>query len=405
MEIVKKHSYIALAYFFLIVLLGLVMRLFPITPIAANYKFLVHAHSHVALLGWVYTALTTILYFLYLHEQKKIKQKYKSIFIVTQITIIGMLLTFPFTGYAIISIVFSTSFLLASYYFTWLFLKFTPEHYKHLNSYKLIRVSLWFMILSSLGPWTLGIIMNTLGQASNLYKNAIYFYLHFQYNGWFLVAILGIFTRLLELQHTYFTKKAFTLLFWCFNIGVLATYLISVLWTTPKLYIYSIAIIGSTLQLIAFVIFTCKLRKIQCHTSKFLIEVFLLFFAIKLLMQLLGSFPFIANNISYNVDLVIGYIHWIFIGVVSLALLILMKQLKLIVLSKFSINLYLTCFLITELLLFYKGAVIWFKLKLTPYYYIILAIASAVLFVAVFSILLSQAKKITLGKTKKELKN
>lgn len=62
MNQLKNYSTLALIYFLIIAILGVVMRLFPIIQISANYKFLVHTHSHVALLGWVYTALTTLIY-------------------------------------------------------------------------------------------------------------------------------------------------------------------------------------------------------------------------------------------------------------------------------------------------------------------------------------------------------
>ena len=187
----KTNIKIALGYFLVIALLGVLLRFFQIANISINYKYIVHSHSHIALLGWIYTGLTTLIYKLYLVD-KPIDKKYKLLFWSTQVTIIGMLVTFPFIGYAMLSIVFSTLFLIVSYWFVYLFLKHTSTEQKKTNSYKLIRAALWFMVLSSIGPWTLGVIMNTLGSSSSWYRNAIYFYLHFQYNGWFIIALFGI---------------------------------------------------------------------------------------------------------------------------------------------------------------------------------------------------------------------
>ena len=171
----KNHSTIALGYFLIIAFLGLLLRLFHVVDIPIDFKHIVHGHSHIALLGWIYTALTTLIYKLFLSE-KLVDKKYKIIFWSTQITIIGMLFTFPFIGYALFSIIFSSLFIIATYFFVWLFLKYTSSEQKQTNSYKIIRAALWFMVLSSLGPWALGIIMNTLGSSSPLYRNAIYFY-------------------------------------------------------------------------------------------------------------------------------------------------------------------------------------------------------------------------------------
>ena len=61
----QNHTSLALVYFVLAAGLGCVLRFFRVFEIPVTYKFIVHAHSHVALLGWVYLALTTLLYKLY----------------------------------------------------------------------------------------------------------------------------------------------------------------------------------------------------------------------------------------------------------------------------------------------------------------------------------------------------
>lgn len=392
MNQLKKYSTLALTYFLIIAILGVIMRLFPIIQISANYKFLVHTHSHVALLGWVYTALTTLIYLLYLRKSQ-IHKRFKNTFIFTQVTIIGMLLSFPFIGYAFFSILFSTLFLIASYLFTWLVFKYTPTELKQTYSYKLIKIALWYMIISSIGPWTLGAIMSTLGQGSSLYKNAIYFYLHFQYNGWFLVALLGLFTRILEQQNIVFSKIEFSIIYWLFNTGVVATFLISILWMSPSISINGIAGIGSILQLIAFIIFIKKLNDIKLESNQYLLNLFIVFFLIKLIMQLLGCFPYFSSSISYNVDLVIGYIHWVFLGVVSIGLLSLLSHCKLIKVTKVTITLYTIGFLLAEALLFYKGIVVWLELNLNINYYHYLAGASIILLLSIVRLFILQLKR------------
>ncbi|MGB0896635.1 MAG: hypothetical protein ACPGU9_00220 [Flavobacteriaceae bacterium] len=392
MKLSILNSKIALGYFLLIAALGVILRFFPILPISANYKFLVHAHSHVALLGWIYTGLTTLIYTLYLKDAD-ITPLYKRIFWGTQITIVGMLFTFPFMGYKALSIVFSTLFLIASYFFAWLVFKHTSKDLKQMYSYKFMRMALWFMIISSIGPWALGTIMSTHGSASSLYKNAIYFYLHFQYNGWFLVAILGGFIRVLELQHIKISKREFLGLYWLFNCGVIATFLISILWMSPSTTIHSIAGIGSILQLIAFTCFIKKLKSIQFESSQYLLHLFIAFFLIKLVLQLLGCIPYFSSIISFNVDVVIGYIHWVFLGVVSIGLLGLLNHFKLIQITKPIIVLYTIGVLLTEVLLFYKGTSIWLELEHTSNYYQYLAGASLIVFFSILYLFLLQFKR------------
>lgn len=385
----KKHVQIALGYFLIIAVLGLVLRLFQVVDIPANYRFVVHTHSHIALLGWVYTAITTLLYFHYVKD-KPIAKKYRRIFWSTQLTIVGMLVSFPFTGYAFFSILFSTLFLLASYWFTYFFLKQIDADQKQRQSFKLIRVALWFMILSSIGPWALGGIMTTLGSSSPWYRNAIYFFLHFQYNGWFIVALCGFLFVVLERYKLSLSKKSFRVFFLLLNWGVLLSFFLSVLWMKPHPVFYILAGVGGVLQLAAFRILFRKVytsfqrlkEQLSLPITRLLIAsgIFLL---VKLIAQLIGAFPEAAQSISANIDLVISYLHWTFLGVVSVALLAFLNSAKLIYIPKLSIPLYLFGFLATETLIFYKGILVWIGGSLSENYYYFLTFASISLVLAI----------------------
>ena len=250
-SMLRRHTKIALIYFMIIAILGVILRFFPVFDIPVTYKFIVHTHSHIALLGWIYTGLTSLIYYAFLRSQP-IEKKYRVIFWFTQLTILGMLFTFPFTGYALFSIIFSSLYLIASYWFVFFFFKYCPGTFKSTNSYKLIRISLWYMVISSIGPWALGIIMNTAGSGSAWYRNAIYFYLHFQYNGWFIVALFGIFIYILEKRSYLISKRVFNRFYYLLNAGVILTFFLSLLWMRPQWSFYLLALTGGVLQLIAF---------------------------------------------------------------------------------------------------------------------------------------------------------
>ena len=399
MNILIKQSRIALAYFLLIACLGVFLRLFMVVNISVNYKYLVHAHSHIALLGWVYTALIVLIYKMYL-SKRSIEKKYIRIFWWTQLTVIGMLISFPFTGYALFSILFSTLFLIMSYVYAWLVFKHVPKDQKETHSYKFIRVALWYMIVSSLGPWALGIIMNTLGSSSDLYRIAIYFYLHFQYNGWFIIALLGGFFYIIEHYNLEIDNRLFRSFFWFFNLGVIATFFISLLWMGQNLWIHCISILGAIFQIIGFGILVKMILPIwknmkQKSTGLFIFLIrfvsFLLF--AKLILQLLGSFPYFASIISSNIDFVIGYIHWIFLGVVSLSILAFLHFFKLIEISSKTILFYIIGFALMEGLLFYKGIVVWKKLSLMNNYFWYLVVGSSILLISIMMIFIEQFSK------------
>ncbi len=382
MNLPKAHSKIALGYFLIAALLGLVLRLFYVLKIPITFKFFVHTHSHIALLGWVYVALTTLIYKLYL-EKLLLHKKYKYIFGFTQLTLVGMLFSFPFQGYALFSIIFSTSFLIASYWFFLFFRKRISTEDKKLDSYKCIVTALWYMVISSIGPWALGGIMSTLGATSIWYRLAIYFYLHFQYNGWMVLALIGVLFYILERKQIYISQNIFKKFFWFFNIGIILSFFLSTLFTNPSIYIYFVGGLGGTIQLLGFgflIQFLIKQKKeVQIVFSKLqlqLLKTIILFLLIKMALQLLTSLPYFANLAVTIMDFTIGYLHWTFLGVVTISLFLFFDYFKLMQLSKKAYYIYLLGFGITEGLIFYKGFIIWQKLPLFNGYFNVLAVGS-----------------------------
>ena len=376
----KKHTNIALGYFFLVGLLGVFLRFFFVIPIPANFRYVVHSHSHIALLGWVYIALTTLIYKMYFSEAG-FGRIYKRIFWFTQITLIGMLVTFPFTGYALFSIIFSTLFLIASYFMAWFILKKTPPPYKNTYSFKLIKASLWYMVVSSIGPWAIGGVMATLGNTSIWYKLSIYFYLHFQYNAWFILALLGIFFYFMEQQNLKPQKEDFKSFFWQLNAAVVLGFFLSVLWTEPHWIYYILGGLGAILQITAFVKFWKIVSPFwkQLHFSSFLkllLSIAGIVLIFKLLLQLLSAIPWFANLAFSFPDFVIGYLHWVFLGVVTITLLAFLSHTRLLQLPKWIFWLYFAAFLMTEALIFYKGTVTWLELPLFGDYFRLLAYSS-----------------------------
>ena len=397
--ILKNHINLALGYFIIAALLGVLLRSFHSIEIPVTYKFIVHTHSHIALLGWVYMGLTTLLYKLFL-EKQEVAFKYRRIFWFTQITLAGMLVTFPFQGYALFSIIFSTLFLFASYWFTGFFMRYVPASHKKTNSYKCVKFSLWYMVLSSLGPWTLGAIMNTLGAESIWYRLSIYFYLHFQYNGWMILGLLGVFIYVLERNDIKISKVTFNRFFWWINLGIVLSFFLSTLWTRPHIFLFVIGGIGAILQIMAFGILLLlgirnkeKLFQILTPLQKNLLFTVAVLIGIKILLQLLTAFPYFSNLAASITDFTIGYLHWTFLGVVTIGLMLFLDYFKLLQLSRRTYYLYLLGFLLTETLIFTKGIIAWQRLSLFNGYFEALAISSFLLPLALVFLLLANLKQ------------
>jgi hypothetical protein len=183
------------------------------------------------------------------------------------------------------------------------------------------------------------------------------------------------------------------------NSGVILTFGISLLWMKPTIIVYIISGLGAIFQLIAFYILLKGLRffkeQLLSFFSRFyfqLLKITGLLFFLKLVFQIMGSTPYFAKAISSNVDLIIGYLHWTFLGVVSIALLLFLYQFKLIKLSKKSVLIYLTGFVLTEFFIFYKGIIVWTNLSLTNNYFEYLVIVSCILLIGIFNLFINQFK-------------
>lgn len=403
MQLIKRHINIALFYFFLVGLMGLFLRLFFVFPIPGNFKFIVHAHSHVALLGWVYIALIALIYRLYFSEVKKAKH-YRNIIVFTNICILGMLCSFPFQGYAFFSILFSTLFLIASYWQAWFFLKYVPIVYKNKASYKCIKAALFYLIFSSIGPWAVGGVMATLGNESIWYKLSIYFYLHFQYNGWFMLALLGILFFIVERLNIEIDKPQFKRFFLFLNISVILSFFLSVLWTKPPTIFYLLAGLGAVMQMFAFYyffriiktmwpVFKTKLSKMVLILLK-LAAVLLI---VKILFQLFSAIPFVADIAFQYKDFVIGYLHWTFLGVISLGIFAFLEYFKLIKIHTYILLLYLLGFIFSEILIFYNALQFWIPLPLIPNRALVLVVVSALIPLSICMMLIKNlsAHKLT----------
>lgn len=387
---INLHAKTAITYFAIAATLGLLLRIYFTTSLPFNFRYVVHAHSHTALLGWIYMGLTTILFHLFLNKAD-LEPRYRKIFWFTQLAIVGMLLTFPFQGYGLYSIIFSTLFLIASYWFAGFFIRNLPKATKATYAYKCFRVALIYLMISTIGPWTMGYVMSALGPTSIWYRIVIYFYLHFQYNGWMIMALLGFLFYILENRNIPISPKNFKAFFWFMNVGIVLTFFLSVLWTSPPIIFYILSGTGAIFQVIAFGLLakiSGKLfRKSYGIFTGFQLQILKtvsFLWPIKLLLELLGSFPYFANLSSTILDFTIGYLHWTFLGVITLSIFLFFEFFKILSIPRKAYWLYFFGFVTTEALIFGKGLAIWLHLGLFSSYFIVLAALSAAFPVAIY---------------------
>ena len=244
----KKWFKIALINLFIAACLGVLMRYAFVEEVSwMNYRHIIHAHSHVAMLGWIYMGLYTFLIYIFLSEEKRNSLYYNKLFWLTQMSVIGMLIAFPIQGYAGWSIAFSVLHIIFSYAFVYRFWKDLGKQAEQLIYSRLfVKTALLFMVLSTIALWGMGPIMAKGMKGSALYHGAIQFYLHFQFNGWFIFGLLALFFKLLENAQITLPKQT-TTFFWLLTSSCLLTYILAVTWSNPLpilFYVNSAAILG-----------------------------------------------------------------------------------------------------------------------------------------------------------------
>ncbi|MBP1223004.1 hypothetical protein [Flavobacterium sp. 1355] len=353
--------------FFIAALMGLLLRWMYVAPIAGlNFQFLMHGHSHVAMLGWVYLMLHCLIFYFFVPKEKKQKPIYNRLFWITELAVLGMMVDFPAQGYAFASILFSTLHIFCSYYFCYLIIK--DANPGTFSEKKMLYMALFFMTLSTLGVWCLGPVVGLLGKTSAFYQIAIQFFLHFQFNGWFLFAVLALFFKQAILI---IEAKKFRVFYNLFVASTFLTLALPVSWYLPDPVFYWLNTLGVILQIYAGVLFIQFIRPqfqsffAALPTIAKTVYGFALFsLALKVVIQLVVLLPELAQ-VSHQIrNFVIGYIHLTMLGIITGFLFGFALQNDFLNsrnrIQKWGIAIFLFGFFTTETLLFLQG--IWFFL-------------------------------------------
>lgn len=317
MDWIKRidYKYWLLANFVVLALFGALLRYMQCFPAGKfNYLFILHAHSHFAFSGWIFLSLALLIAS---HLKTENSTAFKWLFALTIFCSFGMLFSFSVQGYKLVSIVFSTLFLAITYRFAYLVYR-KWNFKKEIISATLIKAALAFLVLSSIGPLSLG-LLKALGNTGIVYQNAIYFYLHFQLNGWMLFAALGMLVcRYLKadtaIEHA--VKPWLNL----FIYSAIPLFFIFILWIKPPLWVYILAFAGAFVNAISWFVLLKKLFGLA-QKVPLLIKVALIAVSLKVVFQILVCVPLIGEWTFLNRNLIIGYIHLISLGCVTPILL------------------------------------------------------------------------------------
>ncbi|CAG7641588.1 hypothetical protein PAESOLCIP111_04248 [Paenibacillus solanacearum] len=363
-------------YFAVTAVTGVVMRSAAYVPLPEGivYGHLVHAHSHLAFLGWVYMALFVLFMVHFLHDTARNSVQLKVLFALTQLAIAGMFVSFSLQGYAIFSIGFSTLHIVLSYgfaIFVWKSLRRQAGgNARSPLSYMFVKGSLVCLAVSSIGPWMLAVLSANHLSGTDGADAAIYFYLHFQYNGWFTLGLLAVLLRILETRNVRYPERVVKLFYRMYVWSLPPSFLVSVLWIKTDPVWYAAAGIGAVLQWAAIVLLLAILNRLRASFASLFrgwgsINFHLAFAALllKASMEVGAVVPGLTAWIFESRSIVIGYLHLVLLGFVSMLCLSFFLQLGWLddrgKVQRAGYALFLGGFMLNELLLFMQGLFEW----------------------------------------------
>lgn len=364
----NNWSRISLIFLFIVALLGTLLRSIGFISIPFEYMNLVHAHSHVAFQGWVYTCILLLLPMTYLNDSQIRKGRYALQFILTVFVIAGILISFSLQGYGFYSILFSTLFQFLNYWFIFRFLKDVREKIAPQEtdiSLRFVKTGLWFGVLSTLLPIGIGVLSATGLSGTEAYRSSVYTFLHLQYNGWFLFVVLGLFFRFLVKINWGYGEKDINRFYYLLSIAVLPSITLSLLGMEFSNYVLPLAIISSVLLFAALVFFIRGLPKnfFTSHLQmnfwlKTYLLGFVLSFVLKTTLQFLSVLPALQPYAFHNKFIIVAYLHLSLIGSISFFLLALFLDRQWIPVNRLfqmSSILFISGFATTEILLTLVG--------------------------------------------------
>lgn len=385
----RRWMAVAVGFFGLASVLGTLMRYYYVAEVPGiPYRYLLHAHSHVALLGWSYLLVSGALLFLLISRPKR-QKVYHYLWRANIVAVAGMAIFFLYQGYGAYSIAFSTLHLLSAYAFAYYFLRDLARE-PIASHTRWVQWSIYWLLVSTVGLWAIAPISMTLGKLHPLYFASIQFFLHFQFNGWLTYAMLGlwIFHRERQGIPIRIPSAGFGLL----QLSLLLTYALSVTWSTPLAVIFYLNTAGVVLQVAAFYLILRALLRVAnpvrslTHWTDGLLLFGILCLVAKVVVQLAVALPAVAT-ISYTIrHYVIGFIHLITLGAITLtggALLLKHHLLPTHALARSGWLLLLVAFVLTEIALFGQGTLLWMRKGFVTYYSEIMVITSALFPVAI----------------------
>ena len=302
--------------FLIVALLGVTMRYKILYSMPfLDQKHLQEAHSHFAFYGWI----TNVIYVLILNYMHKINaqidlKKYEKLIVVNLIASFTMLGAFLYGGYFWASIAGSTVALLCSFVFFFFFVR-DAKKIQDFSKFWFLA-GLFFAVISSVGVFNLGYMMMSKTATQVLYLASEYYYLHFQYNGFFIFSCIGFLLFSMKQAGSGISEKQNKLIFWLLFVGCVIGYGLSVLWMKMPVSIFAVIVVATIMQTIGAVLLFVFIKKNWTNLvlkwspmHRFVLLYAGFAFAVKIALQLGSTIPAL-NQFAFGFrNVVIAYLQ------------------------------------------------------------------------------------------------
>jgi hypothetical protein len=329
-----------------------------------DQKHLLHGHSHFAFTGWITLALMALLVArLNPGDPALVFKKYRWLLVANLFTAYGMLVSFPLQGYGAWSISFSTLSIFTAWIFSVVYWKDLNSLHTGSSSRRWYKAALVFNIISSAGTFMLAYMMATKNVHQNWYLAVVYFFLHFQYNGWFFFAGMGLLVAAVEKITG--NIERLNLVFLLFVLACVPAYFLSALWLPIPAFVYWLVVFAAAAQLTGWGLLLQLLLKNKAAiklaitvTGKWVLLLAGAALSIKLLLQMGSVIPSLSQLAFGFRPIVIGYLHLVLLGVITMFILGYITAFNLLVINKNArsgIAVFVTGIIINECLLMTQG--------------------------------------------------
>ncbi len=349
-----------------VALIGLILRSKMIFPLPfINYNHLLEAHGHFSFGGWATTILLALFVKDLLPESVGKKKSYQWLLGFVALLAWAMLISFSIGGYNAVSTIFSLSFVVIIFLFGSILIKDILKANLNFSISLLAVSSIICLILSSAGVLIIANIFFTRSFDATVYRNALFTYLHFQYNGFFTLAIFTLLFNYIIKNISLKSEKRIRRFSIAICLSVLPSLFLSYLWQDPDIWYRIVAVSGSLLLLFCLYLFLLLAISLQSiyraeqPVIRCLLTISFGSFMLKAFLQSFTIIPVIGNAIFGSRPVIMGFLHLVFLSFVTLFIVTYLTKTNLLntkfSYTKVALIVFTLAVILNELLLFIQG--------------------------------------------------